>query len=363
VGTYGRHLVAALAERRRDGEELLGFMSNGPPVDPEVARSLDRLVTIPGPSRGITFLDGWRLPRLLTRQQVQIFHSLFYALPSRPVPGVLLVQTVHDLTPLLLPGGFTLRQRMVFRAALRRATRAHRVVAVSENTRDDLVRILGLHLSSVEVIHPGMDPIFFQPPRSGRIDELRDRIGLDGPYWIHSGGYDPVKNLPQVLGALARLRAEGCSHRLLVTGNPGPHASAFAQEVERHGLQGAVVQSGWVEVEDLACLYRGAEVMVYPSRYEGFGFPPLEAMACGTAAVAGRAGSMPEVLGGVCPLVDPDDTEELTDALRCLLADPGLRAETSRRGRERAAGFRWEAAADRTWEMYRGMLAASGSPS
>jgi glycosyltransferase involved in cell wall biosynthesis len=211
----------------------------------------------------------------------------------------------------------------------------------------------------VEVIPPGIDPIFFQPARPGRLDELRDRMGLEGPYWIHAGGYDPVKNLPLVLASLARLRSEGCSHRLLVTGTPGPHAAAFRQQVERLGLESAVVQSGWVEVEDLACLYGGAEVMVYPSRYEGFGFPPLEAMACGTAAVAGRAGSLPEVLRDVCPLVDPDDADELTDALRRLLADPGLRAETARRGRERADGYRWETSADRTWEMYRRMLAGA----
>jgi glycosyltransferase involved in cell wall biosynthesis len=316
-------------------------------------------VQVPGPARGITFLDGWRLPALLVRQRVDLFHSLFYALPSRSAPGVRLVQTVHDLTPVLIPQGFSRRQRMVFRTALRRSRRADRVICVSENTRADLMRWLALPESSVEVIPPGLDPVFFQARSAEDMADLRRRLGLDGPFWVHSGGYDPIKNLPRVLEALARLRAEGLRHRLAVTGDPGPHAEAFQEQVSRHSLEAAVVQAGFLSVEDLATLYAAAEVMVYPSRYEGFGFPPLEAMACGTAAVAASAGSLSEVLGGICPLVDPDDTGALVDELRRLLTDPELRREVATRGRERAAGFRWESAAARTWDVYHKLMPAA----
>jgi len=125
-------------------------------------------------------------------------------------------------------------------------------------------------------------------------------------------------------------------------------------------VEHAVLQVGWMTREDLAVLYSGAEVMVYPSRYEGFGFPPLEAMACGTAAVAAHAGSLPEVLAGVCPLVDPDDADGLARELRRLLADPDLRREIASRGRERAASFRWDVTADRTWDLYRRLVPAPG---
>ena len=359
VGTYARHLLAALARSRRPQDEIVGFVSASQPRGGVPEDDVQRLVEVPGPSRGITFLDGWRLPPLLAREKVDVFHSLFYALPSRGAPGVKLVQTVHDLTPILLPQGFSHRQRMVFRTALRRSRRAHRVVAVSENTRADLLQWLALPPDAVEVIPPGIDPAFFLPVAAQRLAELRRELRLEGPYWIHSGGYDPIKNLPLVLEALARLRGEGIAHRLVITGEPGAHGPAFRREVEGRRLQDAVLQVGWVALQDLAVLYAGAEVMVYPSRYEGFGFPPLEAMACGTAAVAARAGSLPEVLAGVCPLVDPDDADGLAHELRRLLGDADLRRQIASRGRQRAAGFRWEDTADRTWDLYRTLVPAT----
>jgi glycosyltransferase involved in cell wall biosynthesis len=358
VGTYARHLLAALGRRRRPEDAVTGFVAAGRSREAIPAEHVQRFVDVPGPSRGITFLDGWRMPRLLARERVDVFHSLFYALPSSGVPGVRLGQTVHDLTPILFPDGFSRRQRLVFRSALRRSRDADRVVAVSENTREDLVRLLSVRREQVEVIPPGIDPVFFEAPSPARLAGLRRSLGFEGPYWVHAGGYDPIKNLPLALAALAALRAEGCKHRLVITGDPGPNAPAFLREVQRLQLQDAVLQAGWLAVEDLAALYSGAEVMVYPSRYEGFGFPPLEAMACGAPVVAGRAGSLPEVLGDVCPLVDPDDAGGLARELRLLLADPDLRAQTARRGRERAAEFRWEATADRTWELYRRLAAA-----
>lgn len=356
VGTYSRHLLAALARSRRPEDELLGFVSASQP-GPEIPEAdLQGLVKVPGPSRGITFLDGWRLPSLLVREKIDVYHSLFYALPSRGAPGVKMVQTVHDLTPVLLPQGFTRRQRMVFRTALRRSRSAHRVIAVSENTRTDLMQWLALPPEAVEVIPPGIDPAFFLPVSAQRLAELRLTLALEGPYWVHSGGYDPIKNLPLVLRALARLRGEGMAHRLVITGEPGVHGPAFRREVEALHLEGAVQQVGWVSLQDLAVLYAGAEVMVYPSRYEGFGFPPLEAMACGTAVVATRAGSLSEVLEGVCPLVDPDDAEGLAGELRGLLADADRRRQVASRGRQRAAEFRWEVTADRTWDLYRRLV-------
>jgi glycosyltransferase involved in cell wall biosynthesis len=143
-------------------------------------------------------------------------------------------------------------------------------------------------------------------------------------------------------------------HRLVVAGEPGEAWEGFRREVEGFELGDRVVATGFVE--DLVPLYRAADVLLYPSRYEGFGLPPLEAMACGTPVVAAAAGSLPEVLDGACPLVDPTDHAALAAAVRRLVEDPAAREDAIRRGRARAAGYRWETTADLTLQLYRQLV-------
>jgi glycosyltransferase involved in cell wall biosynthesis len=360
VGSYARQLARALRRGRGAGDEIVGFVSAGRPagIGPEEA---DRIVAVPGPSRAITLFDPLRMAGLLRREGIDLFHSVFYAPPVRPPRGVKVVQTVHDLTPLLFPDGFSMRQRLVFRTTFALAAHVDRVVAVSDNTRRDLDRLASIPPCRVEVIPPGVDPAFDE---SVDRDEARRRLrsrGILGPFLLHVGGYDEVKNLPVLLAAAARLRRDGLPHRLVVAGDPGRRAGAFLREVEGFGLQGEVVQTGWVPQADLALLYRAADVLLYPSRYEGFGLPPLEAMACGTPVVAAAAGSLPEVLGGACPLVDPRDPGALAAEARRLVEDPGARGEAVRRGRERAARYRWETSADRTWDLYRRLAGGDGA--
>ena len=363
VGTYARHLVRALRACRQADEEMVGFVSTGRSLEGIEADQLDSVVKVPGPSRGITVLDPIRLPRLLRRERIDLYHSLFYAAPVRRPPGVKVVQTVHDLTPVLFPEAFTRRQRLIFRAAFACAARADRVVSVSENTRRDLARLAAIPPAHVEVIPPGIDPAFRDAPVCTEPDPaLLERHGVDGPYLLHVGGFDPVKNLSAALEALARLRGEGFPHRLVVAGDPGSHGPAFRREAERLWIEAAVTTTGWIPVSGLIRLYQGAEVMVYPSRYEGFGLPPVEAMACGTPVVASSAGSLPEVLGDSCPLVDPDDAEGFAREIGRLLRDPEARREAARRGREHAARYGWEASARKTLAMYRRLAAGERTP-
>jgi glycosyltransferase involved in cell wall biosynthesis len=355
VGTYTRHLVRALRRRAGAAERMFGFLSAAGPLDVVDHGDVDGIVSIPGPARGITLMDPFRFPDLLRRHEIDLFHSLFYAAPVRRPTGVRVVQTVHDLTPLLFPEGFTMRQRVVFRTAFALAARADRIVAVSENTRRDLRRLLSIPTAQVEVIPPGVDAVYDESlPREEAARRVQDLHGVRPPYLLHVGGYDRVKNLEIVLAATARLRRDGMPHRLVVAGEPGEAWEGFRREVEGFELGDRVVATGFVE--DLVPLYRAADVLLYPSRYEGFGLPPLEAMACGTPVVAAAAGSLPEVLDGACPLVDPTDHAALAAAVRRLVEDPAAREDAIRRGRARAAGYRWETTADLTLQLYRRLV-------
>jgi len=343
--------------RRRTDEEIVGFISAARDRDLRELDAVDAVVEVPGPARAITLLDPLRLGGLLRRQGIDVFHSLFYAPPVRRPAGIKIVQTVHDLTPLLFPEGFTLRQRLVFRITFALAAHVDRVVAVSDNTRRDLDRLTSIPPSSVEVIPPGVDEVFDESTsRDDARREVARRHGVHRPYLLHVGGYDAVKNLVVALAAVARLRRQGLAHVLVVAGEPGRFADEFRREVQGFELEGAVVPTGWVPQEDLVLLYRAADVVLYPSRYEGFGLPPLEAMACGTPVVASMGGSLPEVLGDACPLVEPADHLGLARETRRLVEDMAARAESIRRGRERAARYRWDAAADSTLALYRRLV-------
>jgi glycosyltransferase involved in cell wall biosynthesis len=353
VGTYVRHLTRALRARRAAGDEVVGIVAAGLPADAVQTACADRIIRLGGPVRGRILLDSLFLPRLLAREAIDVYHAVFYAPPARRPRGVRIVQTVHDLTPLRFPAGFTWRQRRVFRAAFRRARVAARVIAVSGTTRDDLVRLVGVPASRIDVIFPGVDPQFRPDSKA------RHPRPFAGPYLLHVGGYDPIKNLPVALRALRRLRADGFPHRLVIAGDPGRHAEAFRRSVADIGVDDAVLATGFVGVDRLADLYRFADLVVYPSLHEGFGLPPLEAMACGAPVIAARAGSLPEVLGDAAVLVDPGDPEALATAAARLLRDPAACDLLRARGHARAALYRWEEAADRTWDAYRAAAAAA----
>lgn len=347
VGTYIRHLARALRASRGEGDTLVGIVAAALPQPEAGADLADRLVAVGGPRRGRVVVDALFLPPLLRREAADVYHTPFYAPPARRPRGVAIVQTVHDLTALRFPGAFTARQRLAFRAAFRRAARADRVIAVSEATRSDLERLARVPRERIEVIAPGIAPVFHVAATAlpARPDER--------PFLLHVGGYDPIKNLGAALRALAALRGEGFPHRLLVAGEPGPHAARFHREAAALGLADAVVATGFVPDEALADLYRGADLVLYPSLHEGFGLPPLEAMACGTPVVAARAGALPEVGGGACLYADPDDAGAFADAASAILGDDSLARRLSEEGRARAALFTWEESARRTLEVYR----------
>ena len=345
IGRYTHALTEHLL-RLAPEEEWILYVDRRP--GPQFAGAEVRC--LPWPQRLVWAL--WHAPRDLRRRPVDVFHGVTgFELPGRGPWR--LVTTVHDLVPLSLPALVPVRHRWAVRCLLGGALRrADRVIAVSETTRGELLTRYRLPPERVVVVPEAAAP-HFAPPTPSAQATARARYGLARPYVLFVGFLEPKKNLGVLLEAVARLRRAGAwgDTELIVVGasgwGPDPARGAHAL-----GLTGAVRFVGAVPDGDLPALYGGALAFAFPSLWEGFGLPALEAMAAGTPVVASNRGALPEVTAGAALLVDPAP-QPLADALERLLADPALRERLRLAGLARAAQFSWERTARETLTVYR----------
>jgi glycosyltransferase involved in cell wall biosynthesis len=304
---------------------------------------------LPWPQRLIWSL--WHAPRDLRRRPVDVFHGVTgFELPGRG-PWAL-VTTVHDLVPLRCPDLVPSRHRWAVRGLLGGALRrAQRIIAVSETTRDEILARYRLPPARVVVVPEAASPhcVPLPPPA---LAAMRARYGLDRPYVLFVGFLEPKKNLNVLLDAVARLHRAGTwgQTELVVVGASGWGPDP-ARLVLALGLDGAVRFVGPAPDADLPGLYGGALAFAFPSRWEGFGLPALEAMASGTPVVASNRGALPEVTAGAALLVEPE-AAPLAAAIGRLLTDPALRERLRAAGLARAAQFSWERTARETLAVY-----------
>ncbi len=260
------------------------------------------------------------------------------------------VVTIHDLGYLQYPQAHTRLSRLYLHiSTLFSAKAASTVIAVSEATKGDLVRRYRVPPGKIRVIHHGRDPIFAPVTDAERVAETAARYGVQQPYCVHVGTLQPRKNLVMLVEAWAILKRQmERPPQLLLAGKRGWLYSSLFASVQTHGLGDLVRFADYVARADLPALYSGAVASPFPSLYEGFGLPPLEAMSCGTPVLASTASSVPEVVGYGGLLLDPHDPAAWADAVQKVMSDPGLRAELRRKGLERAAGFTWQRSARQT---------------
>jgi len=284
----------------------------------------------------------------------ELFHATEHLLlPLRSIPTVL---TVHDLIFRHLPTHHKPLNRWYLNAGLplycRRATH---IIAISECTRRDLIAAYGLPPEKITVIHEAADPRFRpQPPEA--IAAVRARYVLPDRYLIFVGTIEPRKNLKRLLTVFEAIHAQGLSDGLVIVGRRGWLYDDFFAALERSPARDAVILPGYVRDEDLPALYAGAQALAFPSLYEGFGLPVLEAMACGTPVTCSNTSSLPEVAGDAALMLDPTNTTAITDALNRLLTDASLRADMREQGLRRAAQFTWDRTAQKTLTVYRQLI-------
>lgn len=266
-------------------------------------------------------------------------------------PGQRLVVTVHDLAFLIRPEAFPARWRLMYRAGLRRAVRrADALIAVSRHTAEDLIRRTRVDPAKVYVI-----PLGPSLPASGTdVDEALGRLKVSAPYVLFNGTLEPRKNLVRLVRAYRRaVRASGLPHALVLAGPMGWRSQPLLRHVEAGG-PGRIVLTGHLPAADLDALYRGASAFVYPSLYEGYGLPVLDALARGIPTIVSTASSLPEVAGEAAVPVDPSSEAGLADAIERVLTDRGLAERLREAGLARAASLSWERTARATLDVYRG---------
>lgn len=345
IGVYTRSLLSRLAAR---GEHRFLGLAHRPVREAEALAEMG-IELAPATSRwplGVLW-QQLELPRQAVRHGADLLWSPLQTLPvwGRAAEAVPAVVTVHDLTVLLYPEAHRLKVRWSQVAFLDRSlARARRIVADSEATADDLRFHFPGTADRIRVVAPGVDPNF-RPASEAERQAIRNELDAPDGYLLYVGTLEPRKNVETLLDAWERLRdGREKAPPLLLAGGPGWRNRSLRRRLE--GLEPEGVRHlGRVEPERLVRLYQGASVFVFPSLYEGFGLPPLEAMACGVPVVVSDASSLPEVVGDAAPKVPPRDSRALAEEVAKILDDPGLAQERAERGRERAARFTWERAA------------------
>lgn len=309
----------------------------------------------------------WRLrvllSHLLGRSQdamlpgIDLFHGCDHLLPR--LRNVRSVFTVYDLTYLLTDTHTTLNRGYLTLMMPRFLRAADAVIAISESTRRDIARHYPGREDKVRVIYGGV-AARFRPASSLEVAQLRARYDLPSHFILAVGTIEPRKNLVRLLEAYRGLLDRGVETGLVIAGRQGWRYDDFYQRMNDLRLAEQVTLLGPFPDPDLPALYAAADVLAFPSLYEGFGLPVLEAMACGTPVVAGNTSSFPEVAGDAGLLVAPEDVQALTEAVARALADADLRAEMRDKGLAQAARFTWERAAQQTLDLYRAVLHSRG---
>ncbi len=301
------------------------------------------------------------LPWLVRRDRADLLHGQGFTLPL--LAGCRSVVTIYDMTWFSHGSTHETVKALYFRtlipASLRRA---RHVLTISDSARADLLQRFPQLADRVTTTLGGVADVFYQPAPRATSQPILARYGIDGPFILSVGMIQPRKNLPRLIQAFAQLRRDaGVPHRLVVCGGKGWQFDEVFATVEALGLASSVVFTGFVPDEDLLHLYATCDAFAYPSLYEGFGLPVVEAMAAGAPVLTSDNSSLREVAGDAALLCDPSSVDDIADKLRQLIEDRALRSELVQRGRARAQRFTWLETARHTLDAYRGALAEGRS--
>ena len=351
IGTYTRNLLRHLARIDRDNEYVLLCHQPDLGIGAQLGTNF-RTVLEPSPNYSIR--EQIHVPWVLHRERPDVFHAPHYVMP--PAVRCRSIVTIHDCIHLMFPQYLPNRAAYVYaRAAMWAAThRSHRVLTVSEASKRDILHFFNIPPEKIVVVHNAIDERFGVSPSEEATALVRERYQLDHRFVLYVGNIKPHKNLVRVVEAFGRLRTRGFDDlTLLIIGDEISKLPALRRAVHSHKLHKHVRFLGYLPDDTLAILYRLAAVFVFPSLYEGFGLPPLEAMACGAPVVTSNVSSLPEVTGDAAVLVDPYDVGSIADGIARVLSDPALREDMRVKGMARAREFSWERSVARTREIYR----------
>lgn len=351
IGSYIQNLISAMAELRP--KQTFSIL---------VAKEDVRRVQCP---------EGWQvhstpykrysvgeltlLGRQARRLGADILHEPHYTLPIG-LKGRSVV-TIHDIIHLKMPQFFNPAQRIYARGVIGHAVRnAGAVIVDSQKTKDDIMDAFKAKDEDIEVVYLGVRPMFRKIEDRSAVTRFLSAAGLQRPYVLYVGNVKPHKNIPVLLNAFAQVRRARADVDLVFVGGSCKENRDLSAQAHRLGILEAVRDLHHLSHEELVCAYNGAEVLVLPSLYEGFGYPVLEAMACGTPTVVSTGGSLPEIAGSASLTVDPTRPEEVAEALLSVIQDPEMKRDLVAKGRINVQRFSWRATAGKTLDIYERVL-------
>jgi glycosyltransferase involved in cell wall biosynthesis len=350
IGTYIRNLVPVMAARDPALQLSLFHARFASPEPPERWLRDHWVEELPGSIRSL--YPRWDLlgrpPLPATLRAAEVLHATNHAAVPPAGDGQGLVVTVHDLAFEHHPSAFPREWRTLYRLGLRAAVRrAHAIVTPSRNTAEDVLSRTNVDPRKLHVV-----PLAASLP-AGTLDadEVLARLKVPAPYVLFVGTLEPRKNLVRLVRAYRRVAADGFPHALVLAGPLGWHHESLMRELALQG-PGDIAMTGALTPEELDAVFRAADAFVYPSLYEGFGLPVLEAMARGVPTIASSTSSVPEVTGDAAIGVDPRSVRQITDAIESVLGDVEIAERFARRGRARAERFTWDETARLTLQVY-----------
>ena len=351
LGNYSRNTIRYLSHQYPDNEFYLYI----PGIKNQIPNGSFKNHTLVYPRtwKERKFSSLWRsywLGKQLVRDGIGLFHGLSNEIPfdikRNPVPSVV---TIHDLIFLRFPDWYKPIDRIIYHRKVKfSCTHADRVIAISQQTRTDIMEYLKTPEEKIDVVYQGCDPDFFQSRNKEEKQKLSEKYRLPASYLLYVGTIEPRKNLLQVIKA----RHQGkIDIPLVVVGRPTPYIRQINEYIAEHSLENIIFLQD-VPNTDLPGIYQMADLFIYPSRFEGFGIPILEALSSRTPVITSSGSCFDEAGGKSSKYVDPDNTEELADAIRLVLEDGTLRSEMQERGYEHALNFRENIIANNLMKVY-----------
>jgi glycosyltransferase involved in cell wall biosynthesis len=364
IGRYTSSLIPALIERGSDFDFVVfGYGKKETSALPPEVMDETTWVSLPAPlpfSYPGLLADHLLMARTVSRSGVDLFHAIDHNMtPFLKCPYIV---TVHDLIPLVLRGPYLGPRSFLWLEFHKMAARrARAVVAVSRNSASDVERLWRIEPERIRVIPEGVSDIYHPVDDGAEIEKAMARFGIKRPYFLYLGGFDPRKNIGNMLLAFKRFLLNGsCDYSLALCGDTAGFEDHLRDGIQELGLEDKVVLTGFVEEEALPPLYSGSEAFLCVSLYEGFGLPLLEAMACAAPVIASDTSSMPEVVGEAGVLVDPADPDDILRGMEKVAESFELREQLKEKGRARAASFTWERSAERFLWLYKEVLRGGG---
>jgi glycosyltransferase involved in cell wall biosynthesis len=351
IGSYIQNLISALPDLRSNHT----FSLLAAPSDIQRIACPEEWIKHSTPYKRYSLGELMLLGRQARKLGADILHEPHYTLPIG-LKGRSVV-TIHDVIHLKMPQFFSPAQRAYARTVIGHAVRhAGAVIVDSQKTKDDILEIFKVKEQDVEVVHLGVRPMFRKLEDRTVVERFISAAGLKRPYVLYVGNVKPHKNISTLLRAFAQVRPKRNDLDLVFVGGSCKEERSLAELAQRLGIMGAIRDLHHVSDEELICAYNGAEVLVLPSLYEGFGYPVLEAMSCGTPTIVSTAGSLPEIAGIASLMVDPYRPEQLAEAILSVVNDPEMKRDLIAKGKINVQRFSWRATAGKTVDIYEKVL-------